>query len=62
LGRCPLCRGPPSKAALVLPLPKAFYLQGAGHAALHGRTRYQDRGNRSICRTAHHVSNPATIV
>ena len=31
LGRCPLCRGPPLKGALVLPLPKAFYLQGVGH-------------------------------
>jgi len=41
LGRCPLCRGPPLKGTLVLPLPKAFYLQGADHAALHGRTRYQ---------------------
>ena len=52
LGRCPLCRGPPLKGVLVLPLPKAFDLQGrAGHGALHGRTRYQERGNRSIRRT-----------
>ena len=28
LGRCPLCRGPPLKGVLVLPLPKAFDLQG----------------------------------
>jgi len=33
LGRCPLCRAPPLKGALVLPLPKAFYLQGADQSS-----------------------------
>ena len=49
LGRCPLCRGPPLNGVLVLPLPKAFDLQGQ---AMRPFMAEHERGNRSISRAA----------